>query len=145
MEFNALKQERLDAERLHHIEGGRPGKDSEAAVLGGDEGHGVALILDELGGGQVAGAAELRWMDHLHFGALDQFGGGDLVDSLGAFATGDFGSEGEQFMVTGYDGGAVDSGEASDDFDVRDALRGYLIWHRLNNGSAPVVVGDGDD
>ena len=94
VDFNVLEQERLDAQRLHHIEGGRPGKDSEAAVLGGDEGHGVALILDELGGGQVAGAAELRWMDHLHFGALDQFGGGDLVDSLGAFATGDFGAEG---------------------------------------------------
>ncbi len=51
----------------NHLALGGPAEDGEAAVLGGDEGEGVLLVLGELGGGEMAGAAELGGVDDLQF------------------------------------------------------------------------------
>ena len=105
-----LEQEGFDAVGADHLAFGGPAEDGEATVLGGDEGEGVLLVLGELGGGEVAGAAELGGVDDLQFGAFDEFGGGDLIDPGGAFAAGDFGAEAEDVGLLRDDGGAVDGG-----------------------------------
>ena len=43
---------------VHPHLAGRPGEEGEAAVLRSDEGQRPLLVVDELRGGEVAGAAE---------------------------------------------------------------------------------------
>src|ERR1700680_1504860 len=54
----SLQQQRLHPVRVNHLLARRPREDCEAPILRCDERHRVALILDELCGRQMSGAAE---------------------------------------------------------------------------------------
>ena len=62
---------------------GGPDEDGEAAVLGGDEGDGVPLVLDELGSREVARPADVAGVDGFGDAAFDGLPHRDPVD-LGA-------------------------------------------------------------
>ena len=56
----SLEQQRLDAVGVDHVLARRPGEHGEAPVLRRDQRDRVALIVDELRGREMAGAAQLR-------------------------------------------------------------------------------------
>src|SRR4051812_42338454 len=68
------QQQRLDAVRMHHVLARRPGEHREVSVLRGDERDRVALIVDELRGGEVPRAAEQRRMHDARHESLDRLG-----------------------------------------------------------------------
>ena len=46
-----LKQQCVYSVGMHYVLAGRPGENGKASVLGGNERHGVVLIVYELSGG----------------------------------------------------------------------------------------------
>ena len=60
VDATSVKQQRVDAMRVHELLALRPLEDREASVLRRDERHRITLIVHELRGRQVPRAAQLR-------------------------------------------------------------------------------------
>src|SRR3546814_7075864 len=108
---------------MNHIEAVRPDKNSETAVLGGHQGHGVALIMDELGGGKMACAANFRGMNDGRLDSGNGFGHHDLFGGGANGGPGHFGSEGEKGMVPGENGGSIYCRKSANNIDGSDKDR----------------------
>ena len=102
---------------LYHVVAGGPGKDGEAAILGGDERDRIALVLRELSGGEMAGAAQLLGVDQRGGAALDRLGHRNLLHRGPTFSAYDFGAKSEDLQPTRHDHGAIDSGEPGHGID----------------------------
>ena len=66
--------------RVDHPFTGRPREDSEASILRCHQGQGIALIVYELGSGEMPGSAEVFWMDDSSDDPLHGFRDSDLLD-----------------------------------------------------------------
>ena len=109
-----LQQQRLHAVGVHHPDAGRPLEHGEAAVLGGDKRHRIALILHELRRREMPRAAELVGMNLRDGCALDGFAQQDLLYSRRSRLPCDLRAEAEQFITMIEDGRAVYRGQAAD-------------------------------
>ena len=83
-----------------------------------DHGEGVALVVRELSGGDVARAPQLGGLNHRRERAFNGLTNGQLAHLQCAGAADDFGSEGEHFEAIVQDGGAVGGGEPGHAIDV---------------------------
>ena len=85
---------------MHHIVVHGPLEDREPAVLRRDERDRSALIVNELRGGEMPGAAELRGRQHRALRAFDRFGHDDGSTCGSASPARDFRAEcQEHFLV----------------------------------------------
>src|SRR5215203_561397 len=107
------------------------------------------LIVDELGGGEVTGAAELPGLDDFGFGAKNRLREDYFGDQLGAGAANDFHAEGEHVVAVVDDGGAIDSRESGDDIhgpaQVQVARLGIANEGAERGERRNEVIGDGTD
>src|SRR5437868_5496861 len=97
---------------MDHVFAGRPDENREASVLGSDEGDRVALIVDELGGGDMARPTQLGRVHYGGTGSDDGLRHDQLLDPRRALPPADLGPEGEDFVFSAYDGGAIHGGKA---------------------------------
>ena len=112
-----LKQQRVDAMRVHELLARRPLEDREAAVLRRDQRHRVALIVHELRGRQMPRAAQLRRCGARRRAAFHRLGDVHLFDRRAAAPPRDLRAERQQVVAIVDDRRAVHRGQAGDRVD----------------------------
>ena len=102
----------LSGQRVHEVVAGRPFEDRETAVLRRDERGGIALIVDELRGGEMPRPAELIRIDRRRRAAFDGLGHQHALDLRAAAAARDLRPEGDELVALGHQRRAVDGRQA---------------------------------